>query len=754
MSGALSSIRVIDFGQYIAGPMTAMMLGDQGADVIRIDPPGGSRWQHAANAVLQRGKRSIILDLKHQDDNAIARRLIECADVVIENFRPGVMHRLGLGPEAMLAANPELVYCSLPGFATDDPRALTPAWEGVVSAATAFYSPRRAGNEPIYSAIPLASSYAAIIAANSTVAALIARDRMGKGQHVEVPLFNSMFDAIGRAGIRHTAKSGARAHAASDPDLLCADGKYIRVVLRVHRHTEWLVKLLKPEWTEEGLADARHLIEHPELAIELKSRLAELFKTQPAAYWDNLLNEAGIPCSVVQTSEEWLQDKHARITRQVIEVRDPELGPTTQAGYPVILSKTPAQTSGPRHRLDADRDSILADMERPRPVLANKGEAISRPLEGMRVLDLTQVLAGPTAGRVLAELGAEVIKINDPQAEALIYLHVNSGKRTMLLNIKTEEGREVLWRLAENSNAFLQNFAKGTADRIGIGVEAVSKHRPGIVYSSVSAYGHEGPRGAYRGWEPLGQAPTGMMERYGGDGLPMMARFSVCDYGTGLLSAFAILLGLYYQSRTGEGQHVQSSLSQSGTYLQIPFMIDYKGRTWDEPRGQSAKGWGPLNRFYKASDRWFYLQAPRQGDKARLASVEELSGIDELGGDDLEAALAERFAFQSATTWVKRLNAADIGAHELLSVDEVMEDAWVKSHQLSLDQDHPDIGLVRTPGPGVRLSLTPVQPNFPAPPPGWHTRELLEEVGLSERYGELAAAHIVSEQLPLGTPFE
>ena len=115
--GALDGVRVIDFGQYIAGPMTGMLLADQGAEVIKVDPPGGSVWDAPANATWNRGKRSIVLDLKDPEGVATARRLISSADVVVENFRPGVMDRLGLGAEAMTAAHPRLVYASMPGFA-------------------------------------------------------------------------------------------------------------------------------------------------------------------------------------------------------------------------------------------------------------------------------------------------------------------------------------------------------------------------------------------------------------------------------------------------------------------------------------------------------------------------------------------------------------------------------------------------------------------------------------------------------------
>ena len=151
MPGALEGIRVIDFGQYIAGPMAAMLLGDHSADVIRVDPPGGPRWNAPANATWNRNKRSIVLDLKKDADLETARQLIAGADVVIENFRPGVMDRLGVGAAAMTAANPRLIYCSLPGFGADDPRAQVKAWEGVVGAATGAYRASHATEgRPVY----------------------------------------------------------------------------------------------------------------------------------------------------------------------------------------------------------------------------------------------------------------------------------------------------------------------------------------------------------------------------------------------------------------------------------------------------------------------------------------------------------------------------------------------------------------------------------------------------------------------------
>src|SRR5690242_19457705 len=145
--GALDGIRVIDFGQYIAGPLAAVMLADQGADVIHVDPPGGPAWKSDADAFYQRGKRRISLDLKSADGRQTAEQLIGSADIVIENFRPAVMDRLGLGAHAMTERYPALIYCSIPGFAPDDPRASIRGWEGVLNAATDNCIPR-AGEEP------------------------------------------------------------------------------------------------------------------------------------------------------------------------------------------------------------------------------------------------------------------------------------------------------------------------------------------------------------------------------------------------------------------------------------------------------------------------------------------------------------------------------------------------------------------------------------------------------------------------------
>ena len=349
--GALDGVRVVDFGQYIAGPLLGTLLADAGAAVVHVDPPGGPRWKTPANAVLLRGRRMIELDLKAAEGLAEARRLVADADVLIEGFRPGVMSRLGLGAGELLAENPALVYCSLPGFPSDDPRAGVKGWEGVVSAATSVYREVRAhpggpivNENPAFLATPLLSTYAAAIAAHSVVAALLS----GVGQRVEVPLYDAAFEVFGHElQMRRNLKSGGF-KPPPRPGLghyLCRDGKWLHLCLFEDRHMRWFARHFVPEWLDEGVAEPDRLRAEPELQAELIRRFQELFLTRDAADWENAINgETGAPAAVCQTTEEWLTvDDHARDSGAVVALDDPELGATTQLGQPVVLSRTPLE---------------------------------------------------------------------------------------------------------------------------------------------------------------------------------------------------------------------------------------------------------------------------------------------------------------------------------------------------------------------------------------------------------------------------
>ena len=738
--GALDGIRVIDFGHYISGPLAGVMLADQGADVIHVDPPGAPAYKEPSDAFFSRGKRRITLDLKDAGDLDIARRLIDTADVVIENFRPGVMQRLGLGAEAMTSRNPALVYCSMPGFAPDDPRAGLQAWEGIINAATDNCSPR-VGEEtpdwdwsrPFHMAVPLASNFAAFLGATGIVMALIARQRTGHGQIVESPMFDSMFTLIGHSGAYANDRGlhpPRGIHGRGAGSFECADGKHVQFDTSSARHLTWFAH-------EAGITDWGDLVDINRLKDEavnqkLHARLRELFLTKTAEEWERIGNKAGAAIGWARSAQEWLHTEHAQAIKAVTQLEDPELGLTRMAGVPVNLTASPAEIGAPRHKPDADRASILAELETlpKREVKPGIEPDLAHPLQGMKIVDYCVALAGPTCGRLLYEFGAEVVKINPPKAGVGGYL--NRGKRSLLLDLQSYDAQAVFWKLIEDADAVVENLSPGTSDRLGIGYQDVRARRPDIVYTSGSCYGYGGPMTTGRGWERQGQAVAGIMERL--EPPAILGPYNLIDIGTGTLATFATGLAIFHKLRTGEGQHAQASLCQTATYHQTPYMLEYKGHEAKEPRGYTALGTGPLNRFYKASDGWFFLAVP-ESDRDLLSKVE---GLGDCAPKDLEA----RFEIDTAETWVRRIRDAGLSAQPVVPVKDLMTDPHVVARGLSVSQHVEGVGETTAPGLSVRLSRTPMRLGEPRRP-GVDAEAILTELGMPEQLEKLEKAWVL-----------
>src|SRR5262249_44898898 len=161
-------------------------------------------------------------------------------------------------------------------------------------------------------------------------------------------------------------------------------------------------------------------------------------------------------------------------------------------------------------------------------------------------------------------------------------------------DLHTAGGQEVFYKLVDQSDVVMQNYAQGQAERYGIGYDTLSQRKPDLVYFSLSAYGYGGPMGGYRGFEPNAQAATGPMNRYGGDGPPMAQAYLLDDYGTGVRGAFAVGLGVFHKLRSGRGQHINIALCETATFHQAAYLLDYKGHEWNEPRGTDSLGSRPL----------------------------------------------------------------------------------------------------------------------------------------------------------------
>ena len=795
----LTGIRVIDFGHYIAGPLTGMLLADQGAEVIKVDRPGRPDWDTPANGVFNRGKQRITLDLKNVDDLAMAVKLIRSADVVIENFRPGVMQRLGLGAEEMTALNPGLVYLSLPGFASTDERAPIRAFEGIISAAIGQYTDlqsRRPDLPPVYTPMPLGSTYGAIHGAIAVTLALYAREESGRGDVIEVSLVGAAMSAMAvimldvadkpaRYGQPANAVRQKQRSSAGSPfsgTFRAGDGQWLYIIAAGHsRNSRSLVKALEvyDDLIAEGMVDVPvyenlHLTNNipdsshlsSEWNLKAREKIERVLASEPAQHWVDVLTAAGVPCTIQRTAQEWLHKSETEEAALTVVVDDPEYGSMRQLGVQTWLAKTPDEYAIPR-----PSSPFVGDVE-PKlngDIAASLGKPI---LEGIRVLDLSNVLAGPTSARTLAEYGAEVIKIDPPEPyfgpriSSWFPLEVSPGKRSVILNLKDEAGRAAFMKLVETADVIVHNFRPGVAQSLGIDYDAVKRRKPDIVYLNLTAFNgpRPGPWMNRPGFDPLLQGSTGIQMRYAGEGnKPILHGWASCiDYITGYSATYGAVLALLKRRRSGVpdgGDFVTTSLAQGGQLVQVPFMYACEaGCSGDEPAGQDAVGEHALHRMYRARDGWVFLGGlEHEMDKLRcVAGLENTP--DEDAGEFLEGEIKKR----DVAYWVKVFNEVGLAGHRIDSLEDIREmflhevcdenlDAWDDGRSISIVRftDHPVGSAVDLAPPAyVRLKNASVQLLYACPKQGAHTREILGELGYDDDYVDgLIAKGIAKEQL-------
>ena len=743
--GALSDIRIVDFGHYVAGPLTGMLLADQGATVIKVDPLGGPTFDSHANATWNRGKQSINLDLKSAADLDIAKRLIAQADVVIENFRPGVMDRLGLGAVAMTKVNPTLIYSAMPGFSNLDSRSTLQGWEGIVMAATDVFRPiadyrdmvqmlhrdlsTRVG-EPVFTSEMIASAFAALISSLAITTAIFERNTSGVGQSVEVPLHDAMLQAVGvlamtRPPFRAITKP---IFSGFDHQYQCLDGRWVHIVATVPRHAEaFLNAVNRGDLIEKGLAK-RGLATKTELNALLIQTLTDVFKTRTAFAWEGLFVELDIPGARCLSSQEWLDHPQATQSDLVVTIEDPLLGPSRQPGLQVKLLATPGEITSPAPTPNQHRDKILTEL-----LALEQRDAVDRkqvdhqvnvdfPLAGLKVLDLCIILAGPTCGRSLAELGADVIKIDDPSRGGVLYHHdINRGKRSILIDLKTPGGLDVFWQLVDDADVIVQNYRSGVVEQLGIDYESIKARKPNVIYVSLNAFGDQGPWEYQPGYEEVVQALTGMQTRFGGNDRPILWPYGVVnDYGTGFAGAFGVVLALIVKASTGKGQHVTSALARTAGTLQSAHLIDYAEKKWDEPTGPYSRGASGFQRLYQCADGWLFLGA------SETSSIPEIVGLND--GEALEPSIERWCMARNLEDAVLELTTGKSAAHKLTWIEDFSS---VKSNQdrgLIVTRPHAGIGELRTTGPGSWFSRSKIHIGTAASIAGSDAGAILEEV--------------------------
>jgi len=410
-------------------------------------------------------------------------------------------------------------------------------------------------------------------------------------------------------------------------------------------------------------------------------------------------------------------------------------------------------------------------------------------LNGIRVLDFSEYIAGPYAGELLADLGAEVIKVEPPlgdfwrhttpvaPAESRGFMGVNKGKRSISLDLKHPETREVLERMVRSADVFLANYRPGVAARLGVDYETLSAINPRLIYCENTAFGKRGPYSERAGFDLVSQAMTGIMAFEGAGGLPHpIITTSPTDLAAGIFMAYAVAAALYQREHTGRGQQIETSLFAAGIAIQYRPMFSIErldraprerlletvararaaGRRVDEVLGEQSSRTdvvmrrnNPYYRVFETKDSYIALACLNNRLRRAAARVLEVEDprvegdefdVDLLGPDEslvLRELIAATFTNRTTDEWVELFDAAGVPCGPVRLTAELFDDPQVVADELLVELDHPIMGPVKMANSPLKMSGGETGSRLPSPALGQHTREVLGELGFTA--GEVAA---------------
>ena len=774
MAGALDGIRVLDLTSGPAGGLATMVLADFGAEVLGVERPGEDPLAELPAAPMwRRGKRLCLLDLDADDDIASFHALCAGADVLVCNWRSSALTRRNLHFDALHGRHPHLVFCHITGFGSHGPHADYPGYEHIVAARTGrmqIFAGIVDREGPVFSSLQVGVHACAQSAVSGILAALLERGDDGAGRLVETSMLQGMlvYEQGAMLGQQFRERDPdlpvilqSTTHEPPLPSLFyhpaqAGNGRWMQFGnLLPHLFDNFLIAtdlidiVTDPDFDPKQLAlpEAKH--------EAFRDRMLKRIQDRSSTDWmADFVADGGIVAAPYETTQEALDNPDVVANGHVV----PLDGGGVQLGPVARLVKTPA---APGRAAFADSDIVQRwqDSPRPRPGRAARTDL---PLSGVRVVEIATIIAAPLGASLLADMGADVVKVEqiggDPYrglGAGIGSARVNAGKRSVSVNLKSDAGRDAVLALLKKADVVIHNYRPGVPERLGIGFEQVRAVNPSIVYLQCNGYGPDGPGANRPSTHPIPGAAMGGVLYQMGERVPselqdiaglrlwtrrlMRANEVNPDPNTAVVIAASAMLGLVARQRQGEGQQILVDMFGANAYANHDDFLRYPGKRPRAMPDDQLMGLSATYRLYRcADDHWVFLALTRERERRRFIELLTARDIEapspELlaaGGDRVADALATLFASHPASWWEAALAPYGVGcvrADGAPPSEFWLEDPQADALGLTVPAEHPFWGSYRRHGPMVVFDHR-VRDLKPPPLAGEHNLELLTELG-------------------------
>ena len=784
MNRIFEGLNVLELGSgSAAASMAGVILADAGARVIKVEPPDGDRLRTVNPSgflVWNRGKDSLVADLRTTEGQECVKELVGAADVVIEGFAPGTTDVWGVGADVLRALNPALIHLSVTGFGKTGPYSGLKAYDSLVAAKAGLWARGSWGHRdgPIMFPVAWASYGAAMQSVAGIIGALLVREKTGRGQALDATLVAGLdpIDYFVSTIVQLMAKKGESTSGDSRSLtgasrfgvlLVTRDGRFIQTSTMLPHQGKALCAvagigdIVEKDPRFAGLPSFANADD----AQEWEDLLMEAFRAEDFDHWLPLLKDSlDVAYEVAVTSEMGLEHPQIVHNGDVVVINDPKFGEVREIGPIGRFEKTPIviENSAP------EIGSTAGPFEK-HAFPTGGQEAPAHPFAGVTVVEFGYFYAMPYATAMLASLGARVIKLEDrngdPQRSAfgpeVASTKTTAGKESVSVDLRTAEGRTIAQQIIATADAFVTSFRSGVAEKVGLGYEELKASNPRLLYVHAAGYGTDGPYAGRALYAQAAQSVAGSFGRQVGywtdpaqsEGFSVLELQAVVmphlnqlvdgDSNAALAVLAAVSLGLYHQQRTGEGQFLGTSMINGNAWAYSDDFCSYEGKPPIALCDSENYGTSALDRVYEAGDSSWVSLAIRSDaefevlrDAMGLDVNEHFSSAEARAehDDELVELLGDVFAKKPAAQWESTLSAARIGCVEVnikgqpvfTSFDPVLRETG-----LTVAIEHPVYGEIVRTAPPILFSDTPSRV---APPcvRGQHNWAILAELGYSE----------------------